>query len=98
MELVYYEGDNVTFRGAFEINNEEQIPDAGSAKIQIIERGRTTPYLDEIAATIQGTQILHKVSNLRKGVFRVFLLAEFSSGADKRTGIIDYVVRSKTGR
>ena len=98
MEHVYYQGDNVTFRGAFEIDNEEQTPDAGSAKIKIMERGRNVPYLDEVAATIQGTQILHKVSNLRKGVFRAFLLAEFSSGADKRTGIIDYVVRTETGR
>ena len=98
MELVYYEGANVTFRGAFEIDNEEQAPDANSAKAQIFERGRKVPYLDEITATIQGTQVLHKVSNLRKGVFRLFFTATFNTAADKRTGIIDYVVRAKTGR
>ena len=98
MELVYYEGANVTLRGAFEIDNEKQTPDSNSAKIKIMERGRSVPYLAEIAATISGKQILYKVSNLRKGVFRAFILAEFSSGADKRTGTIDYVVRSKTGR
>lgn len=94
---VYYEGANITFRGAFEINNVEQSPDANSAKIKVMEKGRTIPYLDEVTATISGTQIFHKISNLRKGVFRLFFTAEYNSSADKRTGIIEFIVRRKKG-
>jgi hypothetical protein len=96
-EEVYYEGDNITFRGAFVINNIEQHPDANSAKVRIMERNRTIPYLSEISAIISGTQLLYKLSNLRKGVFRLFFTAAYNSGADKRTGKIEFVVRKKVG-
>ena len=95
MKLEYYENDDVTFRGAFEIDNVAQTPDSGSALVKIMEKGRTTPYLSQTSATISGTQILHKIMNLRAGIFRLFFTAKFNTGADERTGIIDFIVRKK---
>jgi len=95
MKHVYYQGDNVTLRGAFEIDNVAQTPDSGSALIRIMEQGRNAAYLVETAATISGTQLYHKISALRSGVFRAFFTATYNTAADKRTGIIDFVVRKK---
>ena len=97
-ELEYYEGNDVTFRGAFEIDNVAQTPDSGSALLQIMERTRRAATLSEVVANISGTQFYYKVSNLVKGVYRIFLTATFNSGADERTGIIDYIVRKRVAR
>ena len=97
MKNLYYEGDDITFRGQFEIDNVAETPDAGSALIRIMEHDRNNAYLKEVAASISGTQVYHKVTNLRAGVFRLYFTASFTSGADQRTGIIDFVVRKKVG-
>jgi len=97
-ELVFYEGNDVTLRGTFEIDNVAQTPDAGSALIQIMERTRGIASLAETAASISGTQVYYKWSNLVRGVYRAFLSATFGTGADKRSGIIEFVVRRKDAR
>lgn len=95
---VYYEGDDITFRGQFNVDNVAQTPDAGSAKVKILEHGRTRPYLKETAASISGTQIYYKAADLRAGIFRLFFTATYNSGADQRTGTIDFIVRKKVGQ
>ena len=97
-ELEYYEGNDITLRGEFDIDNTAQTPDASSALIMIKERTRSVPTLAETAAGIADTQIYYKISDLVAGVYRAFLTATFNSGADKRTGIIDYIVRKKVAR
>ena len=94
----YYVNDDLTFRGSFKINTVKQTPDAGSALVRILEKGRGrgyVPYLEEADASISGTQIYYKYANLRAGVFRLFFTASFNTGADQRTGIIDFRVRKK---
>lgn len=91
----YYVSDDVTFRGSFEIDGVAQTPDAGSAKVQIWKVGSATAVLTETAATIAGTQISYKYTPLVVGTFTLFLYAAFNSGADKRTGVIEFLVRKK---
>jgi len=91
----YYVADDVTFRGSFEIDGVAQTPDAGSAKVQIWKVGSTTAVLTETAATISTTQISYKYTPLVVGTFTLFLYAAFNSGADKRTGVIEFLVKKK---
>jgi len=98
MKNVYYENDDITFRGQFEIDNVAQTPDAGSALIKIMEKGRSVPYLSEVAASITGTQLYYKKTDLRKGVFRAFFTASYGTGVDQRTGTINFIVKTKEGR
>ena len=91
----YYVADDVTFRGTFKIDGVAQTPDADSAKVQIWKIGATTAVLTETAATIAGTQIRYKYTPLVVGAFTLFLYATFESGNDKRTGVIEFVVRKK---
>ena len=92
---LYYVADDVTFRGAFEIDGVPQTPDSGSAKVQIWKVGSTTAVLAETAATIAGTQIRYKYTPLVVGAFALYLYATFNSGADKRTGVIEFLVKKK---
>lgn len=94
-EHQYYVGDDVTFRGSFEIDGVAQTPDAGSAKVQIWKVGTTTAVLTETAATIATTQISYKYTPLVVGTFTLFLYAAFNTGADKRTGVIEFLVKKK---
>jgi len=99
MKHVYYENDVRTFRGAFKVDGVAQTPDTGTAKIRVLEHGRTPkPFLAETAASISGTQIYHKLTLLRAGIYRLFFTAEYDSGADKITGVINYVVRKKVAQ
>lgn len=91
----YYVGDDVTFKGTFKIDGTAQTPDAGSAKVQIWKVGNTTATVTETAATISGTQISYKYTPLVVGAFTLFFYATFNSGADKRTGVIEFLVRKK---
>jgi len=91
----YYVGDDITFRGVFNIDGVAQTPDAGTAKVQIWKMGSATAILTETAATIATTQIRYKYTPLVVGVFVIFLSAAFNSGADKRTGAIEFVVLKK---
>jgi len=91
----YYVGDDITFRGSFEIDNVPQTPDAGSAKVKIFKVGSTTPVVNETAAIIATTQIRYKYSPLVVGSFALFFYATFNSGADKRTGVIEFLVKKR---
>ncbi len=91
----YYVGDDVTFRGIFKIDGVEQTPDAGSAKVQIWKIGETSATVTEAAATITGTQISYKYSPLVVGQYTLFFYATFNTAADKRTGVIEFMVRKK---
>ena len=91
----YYVGDDVTFRGTFKIDGVEQTPDTGSAKALIMQVGSTTPVVAEATATIATNQIQYKYTPLVVGQFACFLYATFNSGADKRTGAIEFVVKKK---
>lgn len=91
----YHVGDTVTFRGAFEIDGVAQTPDAGSAKVQIWKVGSTTAILTETNATINGTQISYRYTPLVVGTFSIFLYATYNNTADKRTGVIGFVVLKK---
>jgi len=92
---LYYVADDVTFRGSFEIVGEAQTPDTNSAKVQIWKVGSTTAVLAETTATIAGTQIRYKYTPLIVGSFALFFYATFNSGADKRTGTIEFLVKKK---
>lgn len=91
----YYVADDVTFRGSFEIDGVAQTPDSGSAKVQIWKVGSTTAVLTETAAEIATTQIRYKYTPLVVGTFTLFFYATFNSGADKRTGVIEFLVKKK---
>ena len=91
----YYVADDVTFRGSFEIDGVAQTPDADSAKVQIWKVGSTTAILAETAATIATTQIRYKYTPLVVGSFSLFFYATLNSGADKRTGVIEFLVKKK---
>ncbi len=91
----YYVADDVTFRGSFEIDGVAQAPDAGSAKVQIWKVGSTTAVLAETAAEIATTQVRYKYTPLVVGTFTLFFYATFNSGADKRTGVIEFLVKKK---
>ena len=98
MQYEYYENDDITFRGSFKIAGVKQTPDAASALVKIMKKGYGkgyTPFLEESDASIALTQIYYKVANLEAGVFRLFFTASFNTGADQRTGIIDFRVRKK---
>ena len=94
-ELQYYVADDVTFRGTFKIDGVAQTPDTDSAKVQIWKMGETTATLAETAATISGTQLRYKYTPLVVGRFTLFFYCTFNSGADKRTGVIEFMVRKK---
>ena len=91
----YYVADDITFRGTFKIDGVAQTPDAGSAKVQIWQVDNTTAILAETAATIAGTQIRYQYSPLIVGQFALYLYATFNDGADKRTGVVEFLVRKK---
>lgn len=92
---LYYVADDVTFRGSFKKDGESQRPDAGSAKVQIWKVGSTAAILTETAATIAQTQIRYKYTPLVVGAFSIFLYATFNNGVDKRTGVIEFLVKKK---
>ena len=91
----YYVGDAVTFRGTFKIDGVAQIPDADSAKVSIYKVGTATAALAETAATIADAQLRYQYTPLVVGTFALFFTTTFSSGSDKRTGVIEFVVRNK---
>lgn len=91
----YYENDDVTFRGSFEIDGVAQTPDAGTCLVTIIKKGTDTPVVDAQAGTIAGTQLTYKRADLAVGQYAIFMTAKYNSGADERTGIIEFVVKPK---
>lgn len=91
----YYVGDDITFRGTFEIDGVEQTPDAGSAKALIMQVDESTPVVAETDAVIATNQIRYKYTPLVVGRFACFLSATYGTAADKRTGVIEFVVKKK---
>ena len=93
--LEYYVNDEVTLRGTFKIDGVAQTPDADSAKVVIYKLGTASPVVAETTATISGTQIRYKYTLASAGRYMLFFTATFNSGADKRSGVIEFVVRTK---
>jgi hypothetical protein len=91
----YHVGNAVTFRGAFEIDGVAQTPDAGSLTVTISQQGVAALIVENVAGVIAGTQLRYKYTPLVVGQFAIFLTAEYGSGADKRTGVIEFTVRKK---
>lgn len=96
-KLEFYVGDDITLKGQFDSDGTTQTPDAGSAKCTIYKKGTVLPIVDNVAASISGTIIFYKTSSIAIGEYISYLTATFNSGADKRTGIIKFVVRLKGG-
>jgi hypothetical protein len=91
----YYVADDVTFRGTFKIDGTAQTPVAGSATALVMEKGTNTPKVSSTAATISGTQLQYKYTNLVEGRFAIYFRAAFDSSADERSGVIEFVVRPR---
>jgi len=91
----YYVADIITFRGSFRIDGVAQTPDAGSAKIQIWKIGTDTAIVTETEITIASTQLQYKYTIPSAGTYSVYMYATFDNGADKRTGVIEFVARLK---
>ena len=89
----YWEKDDVTFRGQFEIDHVAQTITSGKVLIMVMDS--STPYVAETDATIVADEITYKKADLDAGQYRLFFTAILGSGADERTGIIDFVVRQK---
>ena len=87
----YWEKDDVTFRGQYEIDHVAQTITSGTVLIMVM--GSSTAYVAETAATIVADEITYKKADLAAGQYRLFFTAILGSGADQRTGIIDFVVR-----
>ena len=91
----YYVDDIITFRGTFKQNGVAQTPDADTGLATIKQYGVTAAIVDAATAIISGTQIQYKYTADTVGQFAIFLSAQFESGADKRTGVIEFIVRAK---
>ena len=90
----YYVGDDVTFRGTFKVDGVAQTPDASSGAVVIMQRDNASTIVST-TATISGSQVRYKYTPLVIGRFACFLTAAFGTGADKRTGVIEFVVKKK---
>lgn len=91
----YYVDDIITFRGVFKVAGVAQTPDAGSGLATIKKYGQTAAVVDAATATISGTQIQYEYTADTAGQFAIFLSAQYNSAADKRTGVIEFIVRAK---
>ena len=93
----FYENDDITLKGQFVSDGEAQTPDAGSALCTIYRKGTTTAVVANLTASISGTTIFYKISDLTPDEYVAYITAKFNSGADERTGEIRFVVKKKTG-
>ena len=93
----FFAGNDITLKGRFESDGVAQTPDAGSALIEIWKKDSSTAYLVETSASISGTTIYYKTSDLTVGEYVAYLTAKFNSGADERTGEIKFAVKAKSG-
>ena len=93
----FYENDDITLKGDFESDGVPQTPDAGSAKCTIYRKGSATPIVDGASASISGTIIFYKISDLVADEYVAYLTATFNQGADERTGEIRFLVKKKEG-
>jgi len=94
----YYAGDDVTFRGSFRIDNVAQTPDADTCTVTIkktVDEDTDTTIVTDATGIIAGTQLQYKYSDIPIGQYAIFLTAKYNSGADQRTGVIEFVVKNK---
>lgn len=93
----YYVGDTVTFRGSFKIAGVAQTPDAGGATAKVMEYKESGSSEKKAAtsATISGKQLQYKYAGLLVGRYALFFYASYNSGADTRTGVIEFVVKER---
>lgn len=91
----YYVGDIVTFRGTFKIDGVAQTPDGGSAYIQVWKVGSTSVIVSETAATISTNQLQYKYTIPVAGSYAIYFYCTLNSTADKRSGIIEFIVKEK---
>ncbi len=94
----YYVDDDVTFRGAFRIDGVDQTPDASSLTVTVRQRGNSTAIVEDVAGVIVGAQLRYFYQNLVQGQFALFFTADYNSGADQRTGVIEFVVKKKEAK
>ena len=92
---LYYVGDAPTFRGIFKIDGTAQTPDAGSCKIKIMDKSDNTTAIYDSTGTISGTELQYQYTTTKAGTFTIFMTATYESAADKRTGVIEFVVIKK---
>jgi len=93
----FFVGDDITLKGSFVSDGVAQTPDAGSAKCTIFLKGTDDAIVDDADASISGTTVYYKNSSFAVGEYVAYLTATFNSGADKRTGEILFVVKTKGG-
>ena len=93
----FFVDDDVTLKGQFKSDGTAQTPDAGSALCTIYLKGTDDPIVDGAEASISGTTIYYKESDLAAGEYVAYLTAKFNSGTDERTGEILFVVKTKGG-
>ncbi len=91
----FFAGDDITLKGKFESDGTAQAPDVGSGLIEIWKKGSDTAYLTSTAASISGTTIYYKTSDITVGEYIAYITATFNSGADERTGEIKFAVKAK---
>jgi len=93
----FYVGNDITLKGQFESDGDAQTPDAGTALCTIFRKGTDDAVIDEASASISGTTVYYKATDLTVGEYVAYLTATFNAGADERTGEIQFVVKTKGG-
>ncbi len=92
---LYYIPDAPTFRGVFKIDGVAQTPDAGSCTIKIMDKADNDTPVFTGAGVISGTELQYQYTTTKAGTFTIFMTAAYGSGADIRTGVIEFVVMEK---
>ena len=92
---LYYIADAPTLRGVFKIDGVAQTPDAGSCIIKIMNKADNTTTVFSGAGVISGTELQYQYTTTIAGTFAIFMTATYGSGADIRTGVIEFVVLAK---
>ena len=93
----FFANDDLTLKGEFVSDGVEQTPDAGTALCSIFKKGTTVAVVNGEAASISGTTVYYKYSDMEVGEYIAYLTAKFNLGADERTGEIPFVVKLKGG-
>lgn len=96
----YYSGDTTTFRGSFKVDGVAQTPDADTCKatiVKVVDGGTDTVIVSDATGTISGTQLQYQYASMPTGEYAIFITAEYNTGQDKRTGVIEFVVLDKEG-
>ena len=92
---LYYIPDAPTFRGVFRIDGVAQTPDADSCTIKIMNKDDNDNVVFSGAGVISGTELQYQYTTTIAGTFAIFMTATYNSGADIRTGVIEFIVMEK---